>query len=64
MSNARTGDDCAVVGSARPGVLHEKGVGETVTNDRATIRPNAVVYTDISVGDNFDIGHAAPASLG
>ncbi len=64
MSNTRTGEDCAVVRSGRLGVLHERGVVEAVINDRATIRPNPVVYTDISVGDDGDIGHAAAAALG
>lgn len=59
MSNVRTGADCTVAGSARLGVRYEEGAGETVIGDRATIRPDAVVYADVSIGDDFATGHAA-----
>lgn len=62
MSNAQAGEDCTVAGNARLGVEHGEGLGETVIDDRTTIRVNTILYADLSISDDFATGHAARVS--
>lgn len=59
MNNVRTGEACTVAETATLGLQYGEGAGETVIGDRATVRPDTVVYADVTVGDDFATGHAA-----
>jgi acetyltransferase-like isoleucine patch superfamily enzyme len=57
--DVQTGSDCEIAGMATVGYAHAPDSEPPVIGDRATIRPDTVIYDDVRIGDDFVTGHAA-----
>ena len=56
-TGAALGDDCEVSPDATVGHRHREGAEPPEIGDRATIRSGAIVYADVTIGDDFTTGH-------
>ena len=55
--NVRLGTDCVLHDNILLGYEHREGCQPTILGHRAVIRWGAVIYADVSIGDDFKTGH-------
>ena len=57
VQHATVGEDCQISPHAIVGLAYREGCGKAVIGSRAIIRAFAIIYADVTAGDEFKTGH-------